>query len=195
MARGAEQGDEAVGRPDFVGPVGGGGEGNQGGGAGQQGGGGRVVFRGDPGDRQGWVGEAEGAGQVGEAVAGAAAAAHDGASAGGQQQGEGRAAQIDGEVPARADAGRPEGGPMQVEPALVDDQQALQAGHAGKHAGGDGAAGDGKARLGVGAQQVGKQAGGEDRVAEAGGGDEQDAHAGVGVAVLPPRCECPTCGA
>jgi len=81
---------------------------------------------------------------------------------------------------------------MQVEAAFIDQDQAFQTGHAGEHAGGDRSAGDGEPRVGVGAEQMVEQAGREHGVAEAGGGDEQDAHAGPCLAGLPAPRECPT---
>lgn len=107
-----------------------------------------------------------------EAVSRAAAAAHNGAVARGEKQGQGGAAQIDGEVPLGGDAARPEGEPVQVEFAFIDFDEAFEAGHAGEHASGDGAAGDGEAGVGVGAEQVVEQTSGEHGIAEAGRGDE-----------------------
>ena len=71
---------------------------------------------------------------------------------------------------------------MAVEPLLLDDERAVAPGHAGEHAFRDGTAGDGELRVRVCAQQVVEHAGGQDRVAEPIGGDEQDSHRGADVA-------------
>ena len=82
---------------------------------------------------------------------------------------------------------------MEVVAALFDDEGAVSAGHAVEDGGGGGAAGDGEMGLRVLLEQMGEKAGGEDGVADAGGGDEQDAH--VAWAVARRRRGCASGGA
>ena len=65
---------------------------------------------------------------------------------------------------------------MQRKAALTDLDQSFEARHVGEHPARDRAAGDGEARLGMGAEQVVEQARGEHGIAQPRRGDEQDAH-------------------
>ena len=53
-----------------------------------------------------------------------------------------------------------------------------------EHASGDWAGGDGDARVRINAKEVIQQPGGEDGIAQAVGGDEEDFHTGHGIALL-----------
>ena len=86
----------------------------------------------------------------------------------------------------------PQRQPVQAVGQLVEHDGTLAVRHAREHALGDRAAGDGDAGVRVGADQVVQQPGGQHRIAEAVGRDEQDAHRVTGLAAGAGLCELMT---
>ena len=97
-------------------------------------------------------------------MTGPAAAAHDHAPSRAQEEGGGRSAQVDCEIPAPRDAGAPKNKPVEVAPALGDHKDFVEAGQSREQSRGHRPAGDREAGLRMLSSKVLDQPGGQHRV-------------------------------